>query len=209
MMHPSWAQHAMIVPYSGTSDEGRSACCSHALENCPSGMSFGLRHLTGQAGNAWEWFAPATPEHGIHLDKDEADLVRVWFDAVHDLNSVYLDGSDFALARRIYERLGLRVPGSLGSRIAIPTTLAKSILEPVVVPCIFVGGPLDGQRVSEDQVHEKQCLAPQPDSNHVVMYYPRSWGIAEPTPVKWVFFVMNDVSEAELEERARTFLKRS
>ena len=49
----------------------------------------------------------------MDLTAPDLDLMRQWFDAVHDVSPEYLDTEDFALARRLYERLGMRVPNSI------------------------------------------------------------------------------------------------
>lgn len=49
---------------------------------------------------------------------DDLDLCRQWFDAVQDLNRDYLEAADFALAKRIYEFIGMRVPSSITNRLA-------------------------------------------------------------------------------------------
>ena len=46
---------------------------------------------------------------------DDLDLFRQWFNSVQDTNGGYLNAADFALARRLYEALGMRVPGSIPS----------------------------------------------------------------------------------------------
>lgn len=43
----------------------------------------------------------------------EVDLLRQWYDAVVDLNPKYLEQKDHALAKRLYEVVGIRVPNSL------------------------------------------------------------------------------------------------
>lgn len=49
----------------------------------------------------------------LELRPAEVDLIRQWFDAAQDLNEDYLKPDDYALARKIYKRLGRRVPSSI------------------------------------------------------------------------------------------------
>lgn len=49
----------------------------------------------------------------MKITGEELDLVRQWFDAVQDLNQRYLGPLDYSLARKIYRRLGIRVPSSI------------------------------------------------------------------------------------------------
>lgn len=49
----------------------------------------------------------------MELTMEEANLVRQWFNAVQDLNPHYLMLPDYELARKIYDRLGIRVPSSI------------------------------------------------------------------------------------------------
>lgn len=43
----------------------------------------------------------------------EMEIFRSWFGAIQDLNSGFLDSGDYWLAKKLYERLGLRVPNSV------------------------------------------------------------------------------------------------
>ncbi len=43
----------------------------------------------------------------------DLNLLRQWFNAVLDLNPAYLQPADYALAARIHEAMGLRVPASV------------------------------------------------------------------------------------------------
>lgn len=56
----------------------------------------------------------------MELTNDELNLCRQWFDAVQDLNPQYLEPSDFVLAKKIYEQLGMRVPDSINSKAPQP-----------------------------------------------------------------------------------------
>lgn len=47
------------------------------------------------------------------LTLDELELCRQWFDSVQDTNPAYLEQKDYALAKKLYERLGCRVPNSI------------------------------------------------------------------------------------------------
>jgi hypothetical protein len=49
----------------------------------------------------------------FELTSGDLELIRQWFDSVQDLNEGYLDTEDFELAKKIYERLGVRVPNSI------------------------------------------------------------------------------------------------
>lgn len=49
----------------------------------------------------------------MRLELEELDIVRQWFDSVHDVTPAYLLQRDYELAKRIYERLGWRVPESI------------------------------------------------------------------------------------------------
>lgn len=44
---------------------------------------------------------------------EDLNLFRQWFDSVHDNTPEYLGKADYALAKRLYERLGMRVPDSI------------------------------------------------------------------------------------------------
>lgn len=47
------------------------------------------------------------------FDEDQIELFRQWFDAVQDLNSIYLEPKDYRLAKHLYELLGMRVNSSI------------------------------------------------------------------------------------------------
>lgn len=47
------------------------------------------------------------------LTAAELHLIREWFDNVQDINRIYLEPKDYALAKRVYEALGMRVPHSI------------------------------------------------------------------------------------------------
>ncbi|MGL5480370.1 MAG: hypothetical protein ACRDC7_00640 [Aeromonas veronii] len=49
----------------------------------------------------------------MQLTPAELATVRQWFDSVHDVTPAYLQQGDYDLAKRIYERLGWRVPESI------------------------------------------------------------------------------------------------
>jgi hypothetical protein len=49
----------------------------------------------------------------VQLTDDELDVCRQWFNSVQDTNGGYLTGHDYALAEKLYLRLGLRVPNSV------------------------------------------------------------------------------------------------
>ena len=49
----------------------------------------------------------------MDLTKDELHKVREWFDTVQDMHPAYLDNSDYALAKKIYQELDMRVPNSI------------------------------------------------------------------------------------------------
>lgn len=46
----------------------------------------------------------------MHLTPEEVNLARQWFNSVHDVSPSYLEPRDYALAVRLYEAMGLRVP---------------------------------------------------------------------------------------------------
>lgn len=50
---------------------------------------------------------------------DSIDLFRQWFDAVQDLNPSYLDATDYALPKQLYEALDMRVPDSIKHKLLI------------------------------------------------------------------------------------------
>lgn len=52
-------------------------------------------------------------EKRMQLDPSEIDTVRQWFDSVHDVTPTYLRQGDYELAKRIYDKLGWRVPESI------------------------------------------------------------------------------------------------
>lgn len=54
----------------------------------------------------------------MNLSKDETHRVRQWFDALLDTRIEYLEREDYALARRIYEYVGWRVPNSIRYELA-------------------------------------------------------------------------------------------
>jgi hypothetical protein len=49
----------------------------------------------------------------IEFTKEEVDLFRQWFDNEQALNRKYLEQSDYKLAKKLYEKLGMRVPSSI------------------------------------------------------------------------------------------------
>ncbi|HGE8241194.1 hypothetical protein LZT27_14645 [Aeromonas veronii] len=63
-----------------------------------------------------------SPARLMQLDPAELDTVRQWFDSVHDVTPAYLQQRDYELAKRIYERLGWRVPESIkgGANAVLP-----------------------------------------------------------------------------------------
>jgi hypothetical protein len=46
----------------------------------------------------------------MELTDEELDLLRQWFNVAQDVTRGYLGLRDYALARKIYEKLGQRVP---------------------------------------------------------------------------------------------------
>lgn len=50
------------------------------------------------------------------FSRDEIDLFRQWFDAVDDLTASHLEPRDYALAKRLYEASGMRVPYRIKAR---------------------------------------------------------------------------------------------
>lgn len=57
----------------------------------------------------------------MKLTKEEANLCRQWFDALQDLQGItkscFLQTDDFELARKLYEKVGMRVPDSVSEKI--------------------------------------------------------------------------------------------
>lgn len=53
----------------------------------------------------------------MEFTKEQVELFREWFDAVQDLNPDYLKKGDYALGKKLYERLGLRVPNSISTNV--------------------------------------------------------------------------------------------
>lgn len=45
----------------------------------------------------------------MELADEELHLVRQWFESVEDTNRVFLEQTDYALAIKIYENLGMKV----------------------------------------------------------------------------------------------------
>lgn len=50
---------------------------------------------------------------GMGFSEQELHRLRQWFDHAQDTDEAFLDADDYALARRLYERLGMRVPDSM------------------------------------------------------------------------------------------------
>lgn len=46
----------------------------------------------------------------LTFSRAEADLFRQWYDAVSDTNPAFLEDADHALATKLYEALGFRIP---------------------------------------------------------------------------------------------------
>ena len=44
---------------------------------------------------------------------DEVDRIRQWFDSLEDTNTAYLVREDYVLAKKIFKKLEMRVPGSI------------------------------------------------------------------------------------------------
>lgn len=49
----------------------------------------------------------------MQYTKEEADLFRQWFDFAQDVNPEFLEAKDYELAKKVYEDVGMRVPGSI------------------------------------------------------------------------------------------------
>jgi len=47
------------------------------------------------------------------IDLKELELIKQWFDSVMDINPEYLTTKDYLLIRKIYLRLGYRIPKKL------------------------------------------------------------------------------------------------
>lgn len=78
----------------------------------------GVEFLDSEGRRYRIYDTPVTPTGGAQMDLTTPDLnlMRQWFDAVQDVSPEYLEAKDFALARRLYERLGIRVPNSMKDR---------------------------------------------------------------------------------------------
>lgn len=65
-----------------------------------------------------------SPARLMQFDPVELDTIRQWFDSVHDVTPAYLDQRDYELAKRIYGRLGWRVPESIswGCNAVLPAS---------------------------------------------------------------------------------------
>jgi hypothetical protein len=53
----------------------------------------------------------------MNFTVDELELFREWFDVVQDVSPKYLEQKDYELAKKLYERLGHRVPNSINKMI--------------------------------------------------------------------------------------------
>jgi hypothetical protein len=58
----------------------------------------------------------------VSLTDENLELVRQWFDAVQDMNPAYLEPADYALAKAIYEHLGMRAPSSIEAGLGAKET---------------------------------------------------------------------------------------
>lgn len=56
------------------------------------------------------------PRGGLALRRGDLNLVRQWFDAMHDCTPESLERADYRLARIVYEALEMRVPHSITNR---------------------------------------------------------------------------------------------
>ncbi|MED5492724.1 MAG: hypothetical protein VYD45_11465 [Pseudomonadota bacterium] len=54
----------------------------------------------------------------ISFTREEAELMRQWFNAAQDLNPGYLELADYSLAAKIHEALGVRVPNSISTHLS-------------------------------------------------------------------------------------------
>jgi hypothetical protein len=68
--------------------------------------------LAADLRDRYSLYVPPEPAPAVFSPAD-LDLFRQWFNSVQDTNGGYLDAADYALARRLYEVLGMRVPGSI------------------------------------------------------------------------------------------------
>lgn len=53
----------------------------------------------------------------LNLTETELHAVRQWFDSVQDNNEKYLVDTDYRLAEKIYQHLGMRVPYSIKEKL--------------------------------------------------------------------------------------------
>lgn len=45
--------------------------------------------------------------------QEEISLFREWFDCIQDIHPKYLSKKDYVLAKKLYERLNMRIPNSI------------------------------------------------------------------------------------------------
>lgn len=68
------------------------------------------RHVSALAWLARATLATPKPEP---MTRDELDRCRQWFDCIQDVHGGYLDQHNYALAKKLYTALGMRVPSSI------------------------------------------------------------------------------------------------
>ena len=53
----------------------------------------------------------------LELTLEEVNLCREWFGVVQDMNTLFLELEDFLLAKKLYEKLEMRVPNSISNKL--------------------------------------------------------------------------------------------
>jgi hypothetical protein len=76
------------------------------LEDFPEALAFQIEMARALLR---EFGLPATPKPEP-MTRDELDRCRQWFNCTEDAHALYLDKHDYALAKKLYEALGMRVP---------------------------------------------------------------------------------------------------
>ena len=52
----------------------------------------------------------------MDFTQEELHIIRQWFDNVQDTNDNYLKDYDYELAKKIYNKVGMRIPNSINDR---------------------------------------------------------------------------------------------
>lgn len=70
-----------------------------------------------KATNPDHWTDAIQYVPAVGVQMEEIDRLRQWFDSLQDVNSKYLEQADYELAARLYLKLGMRIPNSIGSKL--------------------------------------------------------------------------------------------